>query len=91
MSRPSPAVTIQSKALTSGRVSLVPLHLPGALLFARPKGALRLSARLIPNRFSDPESMILSRNDHLIPTRLSYPEAMIFSRITSVTDEEKEE
>ena len=24
-----------------------PLHLPGALLFARPKGALRLSARLI--------------------------------------------
>ena len=25
----------------------LPLHLPGALLFARPKGALRLSARLI--------------------------------------------
>ena len=62
-----------------------------SFVFARPKGALRLSARLIPNRFSDPESMILSRNDHLIPTRLSYPEAMIFSRITSVTDEEREE
>ncbi len=28
----------------------LPLHLPGDLLFARPKGALRLSARLIPNR-----------------------------------------
>ena len=26
---------------------ILPLHLPGALLFARPKGALRLSARLI--------------------------------------------
>ena len=50
--------------------------------FARPKGALRLSARLIPNGLSYPESVTLSRNDDLIPKRLSYPESIIFSAST---------
>ena len=45
----------------------LPLHLPGALLFARPKGALRLSARLIPNRSSYPESVTSSRVQNNIP------------------------
>ena len=37
-----------------------PLHLPGALLSARPKGALRISARLIGGGWLYSESMSLS-------------------------------
>ena len=51
----------------------LPLHLPGALIFARPKGALRLSARLIGGGWFYSESMILSRIDYLIPHYIREP------------------
>ena len=43
------------------------MHLTSRFVFARPKGALRLSARLIGGGSSYSESMILSRIDFLIP------------------------
>ena len=48
----------------------LPLHVPGDLLFARPKGALRLSARLIPNRKRRAfGAIVLSCINYLIPNR----------------------
>ena len=40
------------------------------ICFCAPFGALRLSARLIPNRLSYPESVTVSRNDDLIPKQI---------------------
>ena len=51
---------------------LLTLHLLGDLLFARPKGALRLSARLIPNRKRRAfGAIVLSRING--PEHSSYP------------------
>ena len=51
---------------------ILTLHLPGDLLFARPKGALRLSARLIPNRKRRAfGAIVLSRING--PEHSSYP------------------
>ena len=77
-SRPYPPVAHKLECAYFCPCLILTLHLPGDLLFARPKGALRLSARLIPNRKRRAfGAIVLSRISYLIPNRRQYPETMI--------------
>ena len=80
LSRPSPAPSPLNPCLPSRRAYLCACILPRSLFFARPKGALRLSARLIPNQISNPEPVVLRRTDHFIPSRLVSSELFQLSK-----------